>query len=79
MHDVSKSVDPPLNVPNLQLKVLEFFLDLGVFLRHLLVLFLPLVSCGFESLDFAFVVACFDIGLAEPVSHNTVSFIVSQY
>lgn len=38
----------------------------GVLLGHLLVLGLPLVTLGLESLDLALKVAGLDVGLAEP-------------
>jgi len=47
-------------------KVFELLLGVGVFLGHLLVLCFPLVAGLLESLDFAFVVARLDVGLAEP-------------
>ena len=47
------------------MKVLKLLLDLLVLLGHLLVLLLPLVAGGLESLDFAFVVAGFDVGLSK--------------
>jgi hypothetical protein len=55
------------DVTNLLDKVIELLLGVGVFLSHLFVLGLPLVSGLLESLDFAFVVAGLDVGLAEPV------------
>lgn len=50
-----------LDVPNLALEILQLFLHVGVFLGHLFVLGLPLGDSGFESLDFALVVAGFHI------------------
>ena len=55
------------DVTNLLDKVVELLLGVGVFLGHLFVLGFPLVSGLLEGLDFAFVVAGFDVGLAEPV------------
>lgn len=55
------------DVTDLLDKVLELLLGVFVFLGHLLVLGLPLVSGLLEGLDFAFVVAGLDVGLAEPV------------
>lgn len=57
-----------LDVANLSLEVLQLLLRSSVLLSHLLVLSLPLVTFGFEGLDFAFEVAGLDIGLAEPIS-----------
>jgi hypothetical protein len=54
------------DVTDLLDKVVELLLGVGVFLGHLLVLGLPLVARLLESLDFAFVVAGLDVGLAEP-------------
>ena len=54
------------DVTDLLDKVVELLLGVGVFLGHLLVLGLPLVAGLLESLDFAFVVAGLDVGLAEP-------------
>jgi hypothetical protein len=54
------------DVTDLLDKVVELLLGVGVFLGHLFVLGFPLVAGLFEGLDFAFVVAGFDIGLAEP-------------
>lgn len=55
------------DVTDLLDKVVELLLGVGVFLGHLFVLGFPLVSGLLEGLDFAFVVAGFDVGLAEPV------------
>jgi hypothetical protein len=54
------------DVTDLLDKVIELLLGVGVFLGHLLVLGFPLVAGLLESLDFAFVVAGLDVGLAEP-------------
>lgn len=54
------------DVTDLLDKVIELLLGVGVFLGHLLVLGFPLVSGLLEGLDFAFVVAGLDVGLAEP-------------
>jgi hypothetical protein len=56
-----------LDVANLGLEVIQFLLDVGVFLGHLLELLLPLVTVLLKSLDFALEVAGLDIGLAESV------------
>jgi hypothetical protein len=40
----------------------KFFLHLCIFRSHLLVFRLPLITSGFQSLDFAFVVSSLDIG-----------------
>lgn len=45
LHKVKGTTIPPLDVPNFKLKVLEFLLDLGILLRHLLILLFPLVPC----------------------------------
>jgi hypothetical protein len=47
------------------LEVLQFFLDGGIFLGHLLELLLPLVTVLLKGLDFALEVAGLNIGLAE--------------
>ena len=54
------------DVTNLRNKVVELLLGVGVFLGHLFVLGFPLVAGLLEGLDFAFVVAGLDVGLAEP-------------
>lgn len=54
-----------LDVTDLGHEVIELLLRVGVLLGHLLVLLLPLVALGFEGLDFALVVAGFDVGCAE--------------
>lgn len=55
------------NVTNLRDEVVELLLGVGVLLRHVLVLLLPLVGGLLESLHLALVVAGLDVGLAEPV------------
>lgn len=55
-----------LDVANLLDKVVELLLGVGVLLGHLLVLGFPLIARLLESLDFAFVVAGLNVGLAEP-------------
>lgn len=57
-----------LDVANLSNKVIKLLLGIGIFLCHLLVLGLPLVSCCFQSLDFTLVVTSLDIGLTEPTT-----------
>jgi hypothetical protein len=54
------------DVTDLLDKVVELLLGVGVFLGHLFVLGFPLVAGLLEGLDFAFVVARLDVGLAEP-------------
>jgi hypothetical protein len=54
-----------LHVANLRLEVLQLFLDGGVFLGHLLVLRLPLVTLLLEGLHFTLEVSGFDISLTE--------------
>lgn len=56
-----------LDVANLRLELLQLLLDVGVLLGHLLVLGLPLVPLGLESLDFPLEVSCLDVGLSKPV------------
>jgi hypothetical protein len=56
------------DVTDLLDKVVELLLGVGVFLGHLFVLGFPLVAGLLEGLDFAFVVAGLDVGLAEPVT-----------
>lgn len=56
-----------LNVTNLGDKVIQLLLGLCVFLGHFLVLGLPLIAGGLESLDLALVVAGLDVGLTESV------------
>ena len=54
-----------LDVTNLCHEVVELFLGCRVFRGHLLVFGLPLIALVFEGLDFALVVAGFDVCLAE--------------
>jgi hypothetical protein len=54
------------NVANLCLEVIQLLLHGSVFLRHLLIFLLPLITILLEGLDFAFEVAGLDVGLAEP-------------
>jgi hypothetical protein len=54
------------NVADLCLEVIQLLLHSSVFLGHLLVLLLPLITVLLKSLDFAFEVAGLDVGLAEP-------------
>ncbi len=56
-----------LNGANLGLEVVELLLQSRVFLCHLLVLLLPLVTLLLESLDLALKVSGLDVGLSEPV------------
>jgi hypothetical protein len=62
-----------LDVANFGLEVVQFLLNVGVFLGHLLELLLPLVTVLLESLDFALEVAGLDVGLAEPVGSVSAS------
>lgn len=54
-----------LDVTDLGDEVVQLLLRVGIFLGHFLILLLPLFRGLLEGLDFALVVACFDIGLAE--------------
>lgn len=60
-HLISRKSD----VTNLCLEVVQLLLHCGVFLGHLLVLRLPLITVLLKGLDFAFEVASLDIGLTE--------------
>lgn len=62
--------DRSLDVTDLCHKVVELLPGVGVFLGHLFVLGLPLVTRSFESLHFALEVAGLDVGLAEPVRNQ---------
>lgn len=53
-----------LDIADRPFQLLELLLDGSVLLRHLLVLGLPLLACGLESLDFAFEVSGLDVRLA---------------
>jgi len=55
-----------LDVANFRLEFLQLLLCLGVFLGHLLVLRLPLVSFDFKSLNLTFEVASLDVSLPQP-------------
>lgn len=52
------------DVPNFKVEILQFLLDSVVLLGHFFILLLPLITACFKSLDFAFVVAGLDVGLA---------------
>ena len=52
------------DVADLELEVLKFLLGLCILLGHFLVFLLPLIACGLKSLDLAFVMASFDVGLS---------------
>lgn len=54
------------DIAHAHFQLLEFFLEVGVLLRHLLVLRLPFVASLLQCLHLAFVVASLDIGLSEP-------------
>jgi hypothetical protein len=56
-----------LDVAHLGVELLELLLDRGVLLGHLLVLGLPRIALGLESLDFPLKVSGLDVCLAEPV------------
>lgn len=51
-----------LDIGNFDLEFVKFFLHLCIFRSHFLVFRLPLITSGFQSLDFAFVVSGLDIG-----------------
>lgn len=55
------------NVTNLSHEVIQFLLRVVVFFGHFLVLGLPLGVGLLKGLDFALVMASFDVSLAEPV------------
>lgn len=57
-----------LNVSNLVLELLQFFLKIGVLLCHLFILLLPLVALILKGLDLAFEMSGLDISLSEPVT-----------
>jgi len=56
-----------LDVSHALLQFLQFLLKVPVLLRHFFVFGLPLIPGLFQRLDFSLEVACFDIGLAEPL------------
>lgn len=62
-----------LDIADRPLQLLELFLDSGVLLRHLLVLGLPLLACGLESLHFTFEVSGLDVRLAQPTQDQSVN------
>ena len=54
------------DIAHAHFQFLKFFLQVGVLLRHLLVLRLPFIASLLQCLHLAFVVAGLDIGLSEP-------------
>jgi hypothetical protein len=67
-----------LDVAHAHFQLLEFFLQVGMLLRHLLVLRLPFIASLLQCLHLAFVVACLDIGLSEPGMWLVRSILVDQ-
>lgn len=56
-----------VHISNLGLEICQLLLDGRIFLAHLLILGLPLITLALEGLDLALEVAGFDVGLAESI------------
>lgn len=54
-----------LDVAHTLLQLLQFLLEVGIFLGHFFVLGLPFVSRLFQGLDFTLVVTGLDVGLSQ--------------
>lgn len=62
-----------LNIAYRNFQVVEILLQLGVLLRHFLILAFPLITRRLKGLHFALVMAGFNVGLAEPITTSEIS------